>query len=101
MNAKKQKLCEISDREEANMESGHGELQQQNRDKTEPLQFDIECLPQGENLQLRAEVKTQTEKKWTRAESGKSGKRAAASADQQRNLSLRLLSEPESEPLNL
>jgi len=88
----------MSDREEANMESGHGELQQQNRDKTEPLQFDIECLPQGENLQLRAEVKTQTEKKWTRAESGK---RAAASADQQRNLSLRLLSEPESEPLNL
>jgi len=53
MNAKKRKLCEISDREEANMESSHGELQQQN--KTELLQFDIECL-QRENLQLRAEV---------------------------------------------
>ena len=37
MNAKKRKLCEISNREEANMESGHSELQQQN--KSEPLQF--------------------------------------------------------------
>ena len=46
-------LCEISDREEANTKSGQGEFQQQN--KTEPLQFDIECL-QRENAQLRAEV---------------------------------------------
>ena len=46
-------LCEISGREEANPKSGQGEFQQQN--KTEPLQFDIECL-QRENAQLRAEV---------------------------------------------
>jgi len=72
------------------MKSGRGELRQQN--KTEPFQFNIDCL-QRENVQLRAEVgrnhgliyaletafrNVKTDNKRQRAELGRKGDKVEA-----------------------